>query len=125
MARNPNLFTRPPEDILALNPGAPVKDGYNDKWATGVNRRMADLRFGGQMGYSPDFTTWVNMHPYVSRNLVAILVEPPLGMRFLPNSDHWIGALRSMIETMPLSITGLNAELTVSVDSVPFGGGGR
>ena len=125
MARNANLFARPPQDNTALNPGAPVKDKYNDVYATGVNRRMADLRYGGQMGYSPDFSTWVNFHPYVSRHVIPILVEPPLGMRFLPNANHWIGALRALIETIPMAITGLNAELTVNTQTVPFGGGGQ
>lgn len=131
MARNPNLFARPPKNIGELidkgspDYGAPDLNGYNDTYATGVRRRVADLRYGGQMGYSPDFSTWVNFHPYVSRNLIPILIEPPLGFRSLPNADVWIGALRSMVEVMPMSIQGFNAELTVNTQTTPFGGGGE
>lgn len=137
MARNANLFARAidnPEDNARgpnskdnpqVKVGAPKLDGYNDAYATGVTRRMADLRYGGQMGYSPDFTTWVNFHPYVSRNLIPILIEPPLGMRALPNHEVWIAALKSMVETMPMSIQGLNARLDVQTATTPFGGAGQ
>lgn len=127
MARNANLFIRAQRSLEAgtANSGAPMKGGYGDTYATGVNRRLSDLRFGGQMGYSPDFSTWVNFHPYVSRNLIPILIEPPLFFRTMPNSDVWIAALRSMLEVMPRSIQGLNAELQVSTATTPFGGAGQ
>lgn len=125
MARNSNLFTRPAKALDGPDAGRPRKDGYNDMYATGVNRRVADLRYGGQFGYSPDFTTWVNAHPYVSRNLIPILIEAPLAMKALPNADHWIAALRSLIETKPLSIQGLNATLRVQTTETPFGGSGQ
>lgn len=124
MARSNDIFLRP-TDLNSANGGAPRQDGYNDVWLAGVKRRTGDLRFGGQMGYNLDFTHWVNAHPYVSRNVIPILIEPPLGMKALPNSKIWIRALKSMVETMPLSITGLNAQLDVSTDSTPFGGGGE
>lgn len=132
MARNANLFLRstnlPVDNSNSrdqANSGAPKKGGYDDTYGAGVNRRMSDLRYGGQFGYSPDFTTWVNMHPYVSRNLIPILVEPPLFFRTMPNPDVWIAALRSLVETMPRSIQGLNGELQVSTASTPFGGAGQ
>lgn len=123
--RQPTLFARPPADIGNVNSGKPRQDGYNDMYAAGVKRRLSDLRYGGQFGYSPDLTTWVNAHPYVSRNLVPILIEPPLAMQALPNSDKWIASLRALIETIPQSIQGLNGELKVNTSESPLGGGGQ
>lgn len=124
MTRSSNLFARS-ASTDGVTSGRPTLDGYNDAYAAGVQTREADLRFGGQMGYAPDYTTWVNAHPYVSRPVIPILMQAPLGFQSLPNSDIWVSALRSLVETAPLSITGLNAQLDVSTDSIPFGGAGQ
>lgn len=94
-------------------------------YAAGSPRQILDLRYGGQMGWAPDFTTYVNNHPFVTRPLICLMLEEPKGFQLFPNSDRWIGSLRSMIETKPLRIEGLRNQWEVETASVNFGGGGQ
>lgn len=91
----------------------------------GVQTPIADLRYGAQMGYSPDLTTWVSNHPYVSRNVICILMEAPRIFTKLPNAEKWIASFREFFERMPQSITGLNQSLQIDTDSVRLGKGGQ
>ena len=95
-------------------------------FSRGTQAPVVDPSNGGQMGYAPDYTTWVSNQAYVRRNLICLLVEPPSAFLNLPQSDKWIGTLRSLVEQQALSITGLSQELNIeTVDSNPVGGGGQ
>ena len=98
----------------------------NQAYARGASNLVSNLELGGQMGYAPDLTSWVNNQAYVRRNLIALLVEPPTAFLSLPDSQKWIGTLRALVEQQALSITGLNVALNVETsDSNPVGGGGQ
>jgi hypothetical protein len=94
-------------------------------FAQGHANPMLDPRYGGQMGFVPNYVQWVSNQQYVRRNLICILVEAPLGFSYLPNPDVWIGTLRALVELHALRITGLNAHLTVEMAETPVGGGGN
>lgn len=94
-------------------------------FAQGVNAPILDPRYGGQMGYAPDYTAWVSNQQYIRRNLVCVLVEAPSGMQSLPNPDYWVGTLRALVELHALSIQGLQMGLEVEFAETPVGGGGN
>lgn len=84
-----------------------------------------DLRNGGMFGWSPDLTQWVSNQSYIQKNLVAILLEAPLGFQYLQDPAFWNGALKALIETQPKSIEGFNSGLTVETAETPVGGAGE
>lgn len=86
---------------------------------------LSDLRFGAQMGYSPDLTTWVSNHPYTRRNLICFLLEAPRALQKLPDGDKWIASFREFMERMPHTITGLQQSYDISTDSVRVGKSGE
>lgn len=94
-------------------------------FAQGHNSPMLDLQFGGQMGFTPNFTQWVSNQQYIRKNLICLLIEAPIGFQYLPNPDVWVGTLRALVELHAIRITGLNARLTVEVAETPVGGGGN
>lgn len=98
----------------------------NQAWAAGRQNAMMDLRYGGQMGFSPDLTQWVSNQPYVRRNLICLLLEAPTGFQQMDDPQKWVSTLRSLVELHPLSITGFQAGLVVDQqDTAPVGGGGE
>ena len=94
-------------------------------FTSGYSAPMLDIRNGGQMGYAPNLAQFVSNAAYVQRNLVCLLMEAPLGFQFMPDPDFWVGALKSMVELHPKSITGFNAEVTVDfgAENAVSGGG--
>lgn len=94
-------------------------------WARGSNAPMVDLKYGGQMGFSPQYAEWINNAAGVRRNIICLLLDYPRGFDYLPEKQEWIKTLRQLVEVHPLSITGLNASLTVATTSNPVGGGGQ
>lgn len=100
-----------------LNPQTGVARG-----TTGI---MLNPMRGGQMGYAPNYTEWVNNQQYVRRNLICIVLEAPTAFQYLPNPEWWVGTLRSIMELHAQRITGLTASLTVDTVDTPFGGSGQ
>lgn len=94
-------------------------------WAKDHNAPMVDLKYGGQMGYAPQYAEWVNNAAGVRKNIICLLLDYPRGFDKLPNPEEWIKTLRQLVEVHPLSITGLNATLTVATTSNPVGGSGQ
>lgn len=84
-----------------------------------------DLRVGAQNGMSTDFRGFESNASYVSKPLIAILVEAPRGFRHLGDEDIWVGTLKSLIELHPRSITGLNRTQTWDYSDVPVGSAGE
>lgn len=98
----------------------------NDQsYAAGHQNPMLDLQYGGQMGYSPVLAEWVSNQQYVRHNLIALLIEAPKGFKYLNNGQSHINTLRALVELHALSITGLNAGLTVETAETPVGGAGQ
>jgi hypothetical protein len=94
-------------------------------YSAGHQNKMLDLTYGGQMGFSPVLAEWVSNQQYVRHNLICLLIEAPKGFQYLPNGDEYISTLRSLVELHAISITGLNAGLTVEVAETPVGGAGQ
>lgn len=100
--------------------------GKDIAYAQGRQNTMLDLRYGGQMGYAPQLNQIISNQPYISRPLIALLIEAPLGFNDLPNSAYWIETLRSLVELRALKITGLAGALeVVTEDTSPVGGAGE
>lgn len=100
--------------------------GKDIAYAQGRQNTMLDLRFGGQMGYAPQLNQYISNQPYISRPLIALLIQAPLGFNDLPNKEYWIETLRSLVELRALKITGLNSTMNVNVeDTSPVGGAGE
>jgi hypothetical protein len=100
--------------------------GKDIAFAQGRQNTMLDLRHGGQMGYAPQLNQIISNQPYISRPLIALLIEAPLGFNDLPNPEFWIGTLRSLVELRAIKITGLSSGLDVTVeDTSPVGGAGE
>lgn len=100
--------------------------GRDIAYAQGRQNTMLDLRYGGQMGYAPQLNQIISNQPYISRPLIALLIEAPLGFNDLPNSQFWIESLRALVELRALKITGLNSTMEVAVeDTSPVGGAGE
>lgn len=120
--------TRNPSTMFAApaNPdGSPALSlGYDAAYAAGSQAPMSNLSWTGTMGWAPNQTNWASSQPYVGRNLISILMEPPRGFQVMPEPDKWILTLKSLVETVPTSITGLNAGLELTTDSVAYGGDG-
>ena len=93
--------------------------------ARGTTSTMLNPMLGGQMGYAPNYTEWVNNQQYIRRNLICVLLEAPTGFASLPNPDWWVGTLRAIMELHAQRITGLTASLTVETADTPFGGSGQ
>lgn len=100
--------------------------GKDIAYAQGRQNTMLDIRYGGQMGYAPQLNQIISNQPYISRPLIALLIEAPLGFNDLPNPSYWIESLRSLVELRALKITGLAAALeVVTEDTSPVGGAGE
>lgn len=100
--------------------------GKDIAYAQGRQNTMLDLRYGGQMGYAPQLNQIISNQPYISRPMIALLIEAPLGFNDLPNSNYWVETLRSLIELRALKITGMSSALEVTVeDTSPVGGAGE
>lgn len=87
----------------------------------GYVAQNTDLRYGAQMGFSNELSTWVSNHPHVARNVVLFLLEAPLFMKKLPDAEYQIASLRQFFETMPHTVNGLTNTINVETDSIPFG----
>lgn len=94
-------------------------------YAIGSSQPMLDLKYGGTMGYVPGYADWVSYTQYVRHNLLCYLVEPPKGFSLLQDGDTFTTTLKSLVEVHALSVTGLNAGLTVEVAETPIGGAGE
>ncbi len=91
----------------------------------GMTQPMLDLQRGGQMGWAPNLTEWINNQAYIQRNLVCIVLEAPRFMQYMPDSQVWVQTLKSMMELHARSIEGFNAALEVETEEHPVGGGGE
>jgi hypothetical protein len=98
----------------------------SSEFTSGYTAPMLDLRYGGEQGYAPNLSEWVSNQAYIQRPLIALLIEAPLGFRFMNDPTFWIAALKNLFETNAKSITGLNSSIEVDWGSEnPVSGGGE
>lgn len=86
---------------------------------------MLDLKYGGQFGWAPDLTQWVNNQAYVRRNLVCILLEAPGFFQWMPDSAKWVESLKALVELHAKTIDGLAGGLEVETETQTVGGAGE
>ena len=79
----------------------------------------------GQNGFRTDFEGFVNNSAYVRRNMICVLVEAPRGFQHLPEPNHWVATLKSLVELHAQTVEGLTSTLTVSYVENAVGGAGE
>lgn len=94
-------------------------------YAKNSQSRMANPLNAGVMGWSPNPTNWVGKTGYVRRNLIPLVLRAPAGFAYMPNPDDWYATTRSVFETHPISVEGLNSTLSVATSETPYGGAGE
>lgn len=97
--------------------------GSDRGWAQGRLAPMIDLRYGGQNGFGPEYSQWVNNMGHVDRNLICLLLEAPVGFNYLPQPAYWIGTLRHLVEVAALTIEGLKGDIEVATEDTSNVGG--
>lgn len=91
----------------------------------GFQSPMTDLKYGGQMGYSPVLGEWVSNAAYKRQHVIPILLQYPRAFDVLQNREYWISTLKALVEQHVRTIDGLNAGLNVETAGHPVGGGGQ
>ncbi len=91
----------------------------------GYSRPMVDLKYGGQQGFTPNFTEWTSNAAYIRRNMICLLIEAPTGFLKLNNPEYWIGTLKVLLEQHATVIEGMNSSLSVDTADHPVGGSGE
>lgn len=94
-------------------------------FTAGYSAPMVDVRYGGQNGYAPVLTEWVNNQAYVAKQMICLLIEAPRGFAYLPDPDFWVGALKALFERQPKTISGMQMGLKVDVVENAVSGGGE
>lgn len=84
-----------------------------------------NLAYGGQWGYAPNYSQWLNNQAYVRPNARAVLLSAPKMFTRLPNAREWIRTLKALVEIHPKRITGFDFGLTVNVAKHDIGAGGQ
>lgn len=102
------------------NPYAP-RSGYG----THASENMMNLAQAGTFVTAPDLANLAANTPYVSRNLIAILLEAPRFFRYAANQNQLIGSLKALIEKHCRTIDGLNRTVTAEFADAPVGGAGE
>ncbi len=90
-----------------------------------LSQYVNDPTYGGQGGWANDFTQWLNNQAYVSKQVIAIVLEAPGFFNQMTNPNKWVEILRAMFETHVRTIEGLNSGLEVEFDEHPVGGAGE
>lgn len=99
------------------------------------NEKMLDLEFGGQEGYSPrlgyidedgkNYSEWISNHKYVSKNVIAVVLQTPRFFDYMPEPQKWVKTFKSLMELHSKSIEGLQAGLTAEFSEHAVGGAGE
>lgn len=108
------MSTRPSDIILG-----------NRSYGKSRQNPILDVKYGGQMGFQPDYPSYLSNAAYVKRNLIPFLVQAPRGFSDLDNTGKMVETLKALVELHAKSIEGLNSTLRVEWSETPFGGAGE
>lgn len=106
-----------------------VSGGYNID-----GDRMLSLENGGQHGMTTalgkvvggkNYSEWINDHSYVSRNLIAVLLQYPKFFDLMNQPQTWKITLKTMLELHTKTIDGLKGGMTVESAEETLGGAGE
>ena len=90
-----------------------------------LTSHAVDPTTGGQGGYANDLTTWLNNQGYVTKQVIAIVLEAPQFFQYMNNPSKWIEILRAMFETHVRTIEGLRSGIEYTFEGHPVGGAGE
>lgn len=90
-----------------------------------LSQYVTDPTYGGQGGWANDFTQWLNNQAYVSKQLIAVVIESPAFFNLMSDPNKWVEVLRAFFETHVRTIEGLNSGLEVEFEEHPVGGAGE
>lgn len=104
-----------------------------------TNEVQLDTRFGGQQGFLPSlgrkvpgdsktYAEWINNAAYVSRNLIAVVIQTPGFFKLFDDASITKDLQETYVDLMELeaeTIEGLQATLTVEVGEHLVGSGGE
>jgi hypothetical protein len=71
------------------------------------------------------FANYLSMNPYVKKNLIAVPIDYPKGLDYMPNAAWWIRAYIAIMSTLPTSITGVDSTVTTQTDETAFDNSGN
>lgn len=94
-------------------------------YAEGVAAPMVNPVYGGQHGMSPEYGQYLSSANYVRRPIIARVMEFPRGFKIFPDEKLLQATLKSIIETHPLRIEGLQQGITWEFAETAFGGAGE
>lgn len=94
-------------------------------YGRGQSPGTINLAQAGVHTFAPDLANIASNTPYVQRNVVPFLIEPPRFFEFLPNRDLATRCLKAFIEKHTRTINGLNQQLTVETAENLYGGSGE
>lgn len=96
--------------------------------------QVMNLIYGGQQGYMPrigqvgtdgkSYDEWISNQAYIKKNVIAVVIDYPKFMDFMPNPQKWIETYKALIEEHA-TIDGLSSGVTVETDEHAIGGGGE
>lgn len=110
-------------DMLSQSDALLKGEAYS--WGATNKDEILNLKYGGQFGWAPNLTQWVNNQAYVRRNLVCVLLEAPGFFQTMPQPDMWVASLKALFEVHAKSIDGLKGGLEVETDEHAVGGAGE
>lgn len=90
--------------------------------AGGAHAPMTNLKHGGQHGHSMDIGNYISNASYVSKPVIAFLMEAPRGFQMMEKGGELVQALKSIIELHSETIEGLDASVSVEYSDTPIGG---
>jgi hypothetical protein len=85
-----------------------------DHSVTAGRTRALNIAQGGQQGAMSDPKRWVSSASYTRQKIIAVLVEAPGHMKLMDDGPDRIAMLKSLVEVMATSITGLTSKLDVN-----------
>lgn len=90
-----------------------------------LSHYATDPTYGGQGGWANDLSQWLNNQAYVSKQLIAIVLEAPGFFSQMENPQKWHEILRAFFETHVRTIEGLHSGISLTFDEHPVGGAGE
>lgn len=88
----------------------------------GTQAPMTNLKYGGQHGHSMDIGNYISNASYVSKPVIAFLMEAPRGFQSMADSESLVQALKAIVELHSETIEGLDASVSVEYSDTPIGG---
>ena len=86
---------------------------------------IVDIKQGGGFGHMVDYKALISATPYVREHVIAVLIQAPHGLDYLPDPQAWYRALKAIIEEQSREITGLQSTLQIENVEHEVGGAGE